>query len=159
MNLKTPLGEIEIFIDNSKIEYNYKKLENDCSCENLDGRYVIKVIFEPDGNEHKISYRIKNYIATAEDDVETGENLELKSFFKNNIKLSIGMVGDTGYDVGGERVCNTFDYDNDYLKNGVEYCLLNFTTTKEYKFGIAWIENYTDENKVQTWYGADPFTM
>lgn len=106
-----------------------------------------------------ISCKIKNHISTSEDYVETGENLELKSFFKNNIKLSIGMVGDTGYDVAGERVCNIFDYDNGYLKNGVEYCLLSFTKTKEYKFGIAWIENYTDENEVQTWSGADPFTM
>ncbi len=28
--------------------------------------------------------------------------------------------------------------------------------TTKYVFGIAWIENVTTENDVQTWYGADP---
>ena len=30
-------------------------------------------------------------------EIETGEYLELKSFFDKTIKLSIGMIGQTGY--------------------------------------------------------------
>lgn len=30
------------------------------------------------------------------------------------------------------------------------------TKTDRYVFGVAWIENVTDDNDVQTWFGADP---
>ncbi len=30
------------------------------------------------------------------------------------------------------------------------------TKTAAYVFGVAWIVNVTEENDVQTWYGADP---
>lgn len=30
------------------------------------------------------------------------------------------------------------------------------TKTTKFVFGIAWIDNVTAENDVQTWYGADP---
>lgn len=159
MSLKTPLGEIEIFIDNKKIEYDYKKIEINRTCENLNGRYLITIQFIPDGLEHKISCRIKNYNPSIEDEVETGEDLELKSFYYKNIKMSIGMIGDTEYYSMGERICNSFDYNNDYLKDGVEYVILKITKTEIFDFGIAWIEGYTNENEVQTWYGADPFTF
>jgi hypothetical protein len=93
-NLVTPLGEIEIFIDNKKIEYNYIKIKNDITCKDLNGRYLIKIIFEPDRFEHKITCRIKNYKPSVEDGPESGEYLELKSFYSDKIKLSIGMEVD-----------------------------------------------------------------
>lgn len=37
------------------------------------------------------------YHPSAEDEIETGEYLELKSFYDKTIKLSIGMIGQTGY--------------------------------------------------------------
>ena len=36
-------------------------------------------------------------ITICQDEIETGEYLELKSFFDKTIKLSIGMIGQTGY--------------------------------------------------------------
>ena len=42
----------------------------------------------------------------------------------------------------------------------VKYCVLykimRYTKTTKFVFGIAWIDNVTAENDVQTWYGADP---
>ena len=35
-----------------------------------------------------------------------------------------------------------YDYENDYLDNGVSYEIFDFTKT--------------DENELQTWFGADP---
>lgn len=46
---------------------------------------------------HIIACRIRGYHPSAEDEIETGEYLELKSFFDKTIKLSIGMIGQTGY--------------------------------------------------------------
>lgn len=44
-----------------------------------------------------IACRIRGYHPSAEDEIETGEYLELKSFYDKTIKLSIGMIGQTGY--------------------------------------------------------------
>lgn len=47
-------------------------------------------------------------------------------------------------------------YRNEYMEDGVLYLVMKETKTIKYVFGIAWIENVTTENDVQTWYGADP---
>jgi len=157
MNLETPLGKIIIMIDEKIVNYNYAKIKNDDLCLDLSGRYMINIFFEPDGIEHKISCFIQGYNGSSKDSIETGENLELKSFYKNNIKLSIGMEGDTGY-IGKDRISDYYDYDNAYLDNGVQYKLLKKTSKKfnNYVFMIAWIENYDNNNEIQTWFGADP---
>ncbi|MDO5292729.1 MAG: hypothetical protein Q4F05_08265 [bacterium] len=154
--LLTPLGKIKILYDNEEIEYKALAIEYDKSCTELDGRYLIRVSFKPDGHRHIISCRIINYTPNTNDDIESGENLELKSFYKEKVKLSIGMEGDTGYFLNGMRLSEYYDYDTEYLHDGVGYVVLETTTTDEYKFGIAWLNNCTEENDVQTWFGADP---
>ncbi|MDO4280536.1 MAG: hypothetical protein Q4C56_02790 [Peptococcaceae bacterium] len=156
--LLTPLGEIEILFDNEEIEYDYTALLCDpSSFPDLDGRFFIKLNFKPDGKRHTISCRIKGHIPNSNDDIESGENLELKSFYRGTTKLSIGMEGDSGYFIDGTRASDTYDYDNDYLPDGVEYIVLGTTETEEYVFAIAWIDPFTEENEIQTWEGADPY--
>ena len=50
-----------------------------------------------------IACRIRGYHPSAEDEIETGEYLELKSFYDKTIKLSIGMIGQTGYWIYSEK--------------------------------------------------------
>lgn len=152
--LITPLGEIEIRIDNNPISYTAELVPNDRLCPVLLGRYKIVVDFIPDSKKHSISCCIKTHIPSQEDFIETGERLELKSFYKDKIKLSIGMEGDTGY-IGNQR-CSEYDYDNDYLNNGATYEILDFTKTRRFIFGIAWIECIDEDTDLQTWNGADP---
>lgn len=45
---------------------------------------------------------------------------------------------------------------NYYMEDGVLYQIMRDTKTTKFVFGIAWIDNVTAENDVQTWYGADP---
>ncbi len=157
--LITPLGIIEVFIDDRKYDYEYEPISLDDCCPSLNGRYKIKVSFMPDGKKHTIACRIKDYSPTKEDSINPGERLELKSFYKGKTKLDIGMSGDIGgleyYGVKNAE----FDYENEYLDDGVEYIVLKVTKTKEYIFGCAWIDNYNDDNEVQSWFGADPFMM
>ncbi len=80
----------------------------------------------------------------------------MKSFYKGHSKLSIGMEGETGYFADGTRAFDTYDYDTEYLEDGVRYVINEDTKTDRYVFGVAWIENVTDDNDVQTWFGADP---
>ena len=157
MILTTPLGAIYIEIDGQEIEYTYKSIALDRTCREVNGRYLIELDYEPDGQPHIIACRIRGHQPSEEDEIETGEYLELKSFYNETIKLSIGMTGQTGY-VGSHRD-NTFDYDNGYLADGVTYELLPFTKTQKYKFAIAWLNHCTPENDVQTWLAADPIIL
>ena len=155
--LSTPLGDIEIYIDNEKVEYTVKNIgASERLCPDISGRFGIEILYEPDGQQHTISCRIKKYHASSRDEIEPGERLELKSFYRENTKLSIGMEGDAGYYSDGTRDSDVYDYDNDYMEDGVSYLIMEDTKTTKYVFGIAWIDNVTVENDVQTWYGADP---
>ena len=115
-----------------------------------------KIDFIPDGKIHTISCKIKGHVSSEKDGIELGERLELKSFYKDNTKLSIGMEGESGYYADGMCISDIYDYDNEYMEDGVLYMVMKETKTTKYVFGIAWIENVTTENDVQTWYGADP---
>lgn len=148
--LQTPLGEIIVTIDNKQIQYEPEIEPQNKSYPDLNGRYSITVNFEPDGKQHTISCRIKGHHPNKKDDIETSERRELKSFYNGKTKLSIGMEND-GLDRESE-----YDYDTDYLDDGVSYEVRTFTRAKKFVFGIAWISNSTDENENQTWFGADP---
>lgn len=155
--MTTLLGDIEICIDGKSIKYTAQNMGvMDRLCPDVDGRFCIKVEFVPDGERHAISCIIKSHIPSDKDGVESGERLELKSFYKGHSKLSIGMEGETGYFADGTRAFDTYDYDTEYLEDGVRYVINEDTKTDRYVFGVAWIENVTDDNDVQTWFGADP---
>ncbi|MEG1956750.1 MAG: hypothetical protein RR071_03335 [Lachnospiraceae bacterium] len=153
------MGDIVIQIDNKTISYNAISAIYDKTCKDLDGRYYICVPFVPDGRKHEIACFIKNYLPSENDDIESGERLELKSFYAKSCKLSIGMEGESGYFSDGYRLSTTYDYDNEYTENGVKYIIFAETATDRYSFGIAWINRVNEENDVQTWFGADPTLM
>ena len=67
--------------------------------------------------------------------------------------------------IDGKRVSDDYDYDYDveYLENGMSYLILKKTKTMRYVFGIAWIDDVgwddADEEcdrNIQTWFAADP---
>lgn len=153
--LLTPLGRIAVCVDSKPVEYEAKRVAREKCCEKLDGRFAIHISFVPDGDCHCISCRIVDYTPSEEDGIESGERLELKSFFGGEVKLSMGMEGDTAYWPDGTRA-SAYDYDTEYLDDGVQYKILPMTRTTEYVFGIAWIKPYREDNELQTWFGADP---
>lgn len=153
--LKTPLGDIILQIDNKSISYNAISAICDKTCKDLDGRYYICISFVPDEKKHEITCFINNYLPSENDSIESGESLELKSFYAKSYKLSIGMEGESGYFSDGSRISTTYDYDNEYTENGAKYIILAETTTDRYIFGIAWINRVNEENDLQTWFGAD----
>ena len=161
--LSTPFGDIKILIDGRPVPYSAqegKKL--DISCPHLLGRYQIEVPFIPDGKEHTIAC-VFDYDCLYHRFPESGERLECQSFYNDQrFKMSIGLECEAGY-IGDERVSDEYDYDADYLKNGMAYLIETNTRTESYVFGIAWIDNAgwddpIDDNsrEVETWYGADP---
>ncbi len=91
MFLNTPLGKINILIDNKSINYNYKLVSPDRLCKDVDGRYSITIPFTPDGKYHRISCVIEDYHPTPLDEIESGERLALKSFYKKTQNYQLVM--------------------------------------------------------------------
>lgn len=153
--LTTPLGRIHVMIDGKTISYEAVRKDCDKTCMDLGGRYSISVSLPMDKQYHEVACVICGHKETDRDGIESGERLELKSFYDDKSKVSIGMEGDSGYFPEGTRI-GEYDYDNEYLPNGVKYIVFPYTKTSVYVFGIAWINGVNDNNDVQTWYGADP---
>lgn len=152
--LDTPLGKIEILVDNKITAYSAVPCALNENCPDLDGLYKISIEFSPDGKNHEIWCRIKGHKGSSDDDIAPGENLELKSFFKGFVKLSIGTEGNSGYLPDGTRV-STYDYDTEYYTDGIKHVIFPDTKTKHWAFVIAWIKNANEKNENQPWLGVD----
>lgn len=162
--LNTPFGEITIMIDGQPIDYAAQKgSDNDVLWPDVTERYQIEIRYVPDGKEHNLSC-VFSPICSYEKSPESGERLECQSFYSpQRIKMSIGLECEAGY-IEGVRGSDEYDYDVDYLDNGMAYIVMPDTKTEKYIFGIAWINDVgwddpiDDEHNrdVQTWFAADP---
>ena len=161
--LKTPFGEIEILIDGKPFSYSVQEGGKlDVLCPHILGRYQITIHFVPDGKEHIIACVFDancKYKRTP----ESGERLECQSFYNDcRYKMSIGVECEAEY-TGGARISDEYDYDAEYLKNGMSYIVLPDTKTEQYVFalagidGVGWDDPIADNKRdVETWFGADP---
>lgn len=162
--LKSPLGEIIVMVDGHPIDYIAQKgSDNDVLWPDVRNRYQIEVRYVPDGNEHSLSC-VFSPACSYEKSAESGERLECQSFYSpQRVKMSIGLECEAGY-IGGVRASDEYDYDADYLDNGMAYVIMPETKTEKYIFGIAWINDVgwddpidNEHNRdVQTWFAADP---
>lgn len=160
--LITPFGEIKILIDGKAASYTAEEGRKlDDLCPHVLGRYQITVPFSPDGKEHTISC-VFQPVCSYKKTPESGEQLECQSFYNDQkFKLSIGLECEAGY-IDGVRISDKYDYDADYLENGMSFLIETNTKTERYVFGIAWIDNVGypvddhNDRDVETWYGADP---
>lgn len=162
--LLTPYGEIKILIDGKPVPYfaqEGRKL--DVLCPRVLGRYQIAIQFIPDGKNHTIAC-VFEPDCVYERTPESGERLECQSFYNDRrFKMTIGLECEAGY-IDGIRASDEYDYDADYLENGMSFLIDTNTKTERYVFGISWIDNVgwddqidnNDDRDVETWYGADP---
>lgn len=135
--LITPFGKIEVSVDSKPIEYEFKMVQKDSLCKDVNSRYAIEVDFVPDGLEHTISCRVLLSEPIKDAYPEPGERLEMMSFYRDDLKLSIGIESESYY-VDGKR-SSEYDYDGWPTNDGVQYCVLSFTRTSKYVFGVAYI--------------------
>ena len=157
--LNTPFGEIKISIDDKDYPF-YAIFEHKGKTgifPDVLGCYRIVVDFKTDGLEHEIKCYIPE-MKYVESSPESGEDLECQSFYdENGMKISFGAEGESGSLPDGSRFSDRYDYDVNYLKNGISYVLGKESQGNRYVFGIAWIDGATDnpERDIQTWFAAD----
>lgn len=154
--LQTPFGAVEILLGGKPLAYTAEQVPCDKSCPDLPGRFSITVKLSPDSLPHTLSCVLPGLPGHAETDHESGEQLELISFYADGYKLSVGVEAEAQFFPNGY-----YDYDCAYLKNGMAYLILPETKTASYTFGIAWVDGVSapdadNPRDVQTWFGADP---
>lgn len=160
--MKTPFGEIVILVDEKAMPYTVVEREKSNSFKDVLGCYIISVLLRPDGKEHEIKCVIPD-MRYIERYPESGEDIECQAFYNDkDQKLSICVECDSGYLPDGSRWSDKYDYDAEYLENGMSYRISEKTTKCKYVFGIAWIDKIFDEAEkidhdrdVQTWFAAD----
>ena len=134
--LTTPFGTVHVFINETETSYTYEPLPTNYRCPDVDSRYQINI------GSHMEPCTIRCSIPTFTDNAysETGEHFEAVAFYQNGAKLTLGTVA--GFE----------EQRGNLLSNGIE-----ITTNEPVAFGICWVNNVTEENDHQTWYGADLF--
>lgn len=148
--LETPFGQIAILVDGKSYPHLIKSIKpSERWCPDVKGRYHIIVDFAVDGEEHCISCIIPD-MKYDDRGPEAGEMLECQAFHIGDWKLSVGVECESGN-------FHRYDYDAEYLENGMAYKILKNTKSSRYRFGIAWIDSITDNHArgTQTWFAAD----
>lgn len=150
--LLTTLGAIKLFVNDEELGFTAKKLDVGMHCQDVNGRYLIQYDYTSEIKKNQV---IKCCIPSIDvkGDSESGERLEAISFYQNDIKLTIGVDGEFS------DFPKDIDYSGDYLNNGIQYETYNTTANRKFYFGVFWIQPLTEENDVQTWFGADPTLM
>ena len=148
--LKTPFGNIRMFLDKKEVEFNFSKIQNSKSFLKTE-TYSLKYQFKKEKADKIKKHFLKCILETNceyQSYVETGERLEAISFEINKGKLTIGITsGLSMMKFDG----NNNDFDVEYLKNGIEIAIFEKTRHQIFSFGVSFLENINLENKVQTW--------
>ena len=152
--LKTPFGNIRIFLDKKEVEFNFSKIRNSKSFLKTE-TYLLKYEFKKEKVDKINKHFLKCILETDfeyESFVETGERLEAISFEVNRGKLTIGTTSGLSM---AESDGNNNDFDVEYLENGIEIVIFEKTRNQIFSFGVSFLENVNVENEVQTWLAAD----
>ena len=148
--LKTPFGNIRMFLDKKEVEFNFSKIRNSKSFLKTE-TYLLKYEFKKEKVDKINKHFLKCILETDfeyESYVESGERLEAISFEINNGKLTIATTSGLSM---AESDGNNNDFDIKYLENGIEIVIFKETASQEFCFGISFLGNMNLENEIQTW--------
>ena len=152
--LHTPMGKICVDVDGEERYYTFRKVPTERSCRHLRGRYVVEEALPPDGKAHTVSCRIRFDEPFDRSEEEGRADLKLISFWKDGLKLSMGIAGDSCAENG--QPCSRADYTARTLPDGMVYELRPDTRTTRFRFGIAWLNPQEPEQEKESRFGADP---
>lgn len=145
--IKTPIGTIDILINGKSNYYSSIELDNRGKNFFVDGRYKI-IVDIPFNNDQDIVIECKLSEFTGDNVkgcIEPGEELALISFYRDNIKLSIGTEDEIK-----NIECSYIDY-------GLKVTLSKEIHLQKVIFGIAWVFMRNREiEDIYTWFAADP---
>lgn len=146
----TPIGGVCLWVDGEPTVSD-AHWEPDCegdyaTCHPVDGNYRLAYRHVPDGRSHVVECRLAP-LHGCECNVATGERLVALEVDDGESTVSIGVEWDeTGY-----------DYRARVTDFGITIELPAGTGEQWVVFGLAWVEETTEENAANPWLMADPY--
>ena len=149
--LKTPFGNVNVLFDSKAANITVQKLslKADRICTDIEYTYFLSYEYQSDNAAHTLTCTLDR--SDISGDAESGEHLDAISFYIGGGKLTIGCTSDFGTLREGD-----FDFDGEYLKNGLRICIFPNTESRTFTFGVSWLLNATSDNEIQTWFASDP---
>lgn len=145
--LKTPVGIIDILINGKSNYYTFMELGKIERNFSVNGRYkVIVDIPSDDVKDVIVECKLIDFMGdNPKGCIESGEQLALISFYRDNIKLSIGVEDEIS-----NVNCGYIDY-------GLKVIISQKAHLQQISFGVAWILMKDKEMEdIYTWFAADP---
>lgn len=141
------MGDIDIIVNGTSFEYSIIKLPNAQKQFLVDKRFKIIVKKLPlSDTDITVECKIINFKGdNVKGYVESGEGLNLVSFYRKKLKLSIGIE-----DQINNVYCECIEY-------GLKITVFKQSFLKQLVFGIAWLSMHDEEKEeIYTWFAADP---
>lgn len=159
--MKTPFGHVHILVSDEdwwEIKSDVRVIEKEIDERfPVDGRWLIEVRVTPQQiQRHIFTIRFTPSRTITEACVETGEHLELKSWFSGNFKWSLGAV-----DEDWLRALRKVKLSKvEYLDHGITLQIDGIPAGEEFMlpFGVAWRDS-DDPEEANTWFSANPADM
>lgn len=159
--METPFGQLEIRVyveDGEEVKADVQVIEQKIDEPfPVGGRYLIEVRVTPLKKQlHIFTIRFTPSMEITDACVETGEQLELKSWISGNFKWSIGAV-----DEDWLRALRNVDLTEvEYLDDGISLKIDGIPPDEPFMlpFGVAWKES-ADLEDASTWFAASPSVM
>lgn len=149
IELSLPSGTIRLTLDGKEQLFDIVALEpSSPETPNLTELLKLRYRYKRNGKAHKL--RLLFSSPGAESSVEPGERLEAISFYSHGGKTTLAVSGAFG--MAAEY---GYDYDGEYLKNGIELDLSPETKGHTVTFAVAWLKDCTEQTDTQTWLAVD----
>lgn len=148
--LASPFGEIRMQLDGIDQCFDFRCIDPCHLYTDVDAVYRMQYDYVSDGKEHLLRFILVD--SPVKGDPETGERLEATSFYVKDGKITLGCTASFG-----DYLDYDYDFDGSLLKDGIEIFIFPTTKSQTFDFGVSWLLKCTEENDVQTWFGADPF--
>lgn len=144
--LKTELGTIKVLVDGQNCNYHIEELSNTQSNYCVDKRYKLTVPVPTNTSKVVVECALTDFMGDkGRGGVESGQQLALISFYRGNIKLSLGTEDEIPHVHSG------------YTDYGLNVTIDKEADLKQVVFGVAWIAMKDEEKEdIYTWFAADP---
>ena len=155
--LKTPLGEVKIYLDDKEIHFIYREIKSQ-KFPNVT-TYHIEYEYVSDNQAHNLKCSLENCEVIGYG--ESGEDVETICFETDTVRLSIGTDGEFRYGLTKDGLLEPSYlkencYDGIILENGLEITIPQNTSSRKYQFRVASALGYTKDTAHHTWLMADP---
>ena len=149
--LQTPLGYLNVYVNDEKIKYNLTSLPLkpiEISHYQVDARYMIEIDKSQIKSGDIITFSIDTDMVA---EIDGGDCLVEAMFESDDLYLALG-----GYDFNNGYK-NNFAYSFSVIKNGLRANIIDLQYIDDLAVAIAWSDTNKRDYYTSVWFAADPY--